>query len=151
MCPRSRQVVNRSHVDKCSGHHRSIMKAIRMKNHGFCIMYALHFLSSILYTSGCAMENLLSASKYPVAMNSVFLCTFPPPTYSVINSICSAFILFANQSDALFVIFSHKPRLIEFSILGLVQIYCVQDEYVLYHGNPSKHNTENTESHKHQA
>jgi hypothetical protein len=60
------------------------------------------------------MENLQSVSKHPVAMNSMFLGMFSPPACSVINFTFSARILFTNQVYALFVIFSHKPKLIEF-------------------------------------
>jgi hypothetical protein len=49
-CPRSRQVVNRSHIGKCSNHDRLIMKAGRMKNRDVRIMYVLQPLSAILYT-----------------------------------------------------------------------------------------------------
>jgi hypothetical protein len=129
-CPRSRQVVNRSRIGKCSNHYRLIMKAGRMKNHGVRIMYALQPLSTVLYMRGCAMENLQSILKHPVAMNSVFLGTFPPPACSVINSRCSACILFANRVYALFVISSRKPRLIEFSALGLFQIHACKTNMV---------------------
>jgi hypothetical protein len=122
-CPRSRQVVNRSHIGKCSDHHQLIMRAGRMKNHGVRITYALQLLSTVLYTREGAMENLQFISKHPVTMNSVFPGMIPPPTYSVINSICSAHIPFANQAYALFVVFSRKPRFIKFSALGPCQIH----------------------------
>jgi hypothetical protein len=113
-CPRSRKVVNRSCIGKCSNHYRLIMKVGRMKNHDVCIMYVLQPLSAVIYTCGCSMENLQSILKHPVAMNSVLLGTFSPPACSVINFRCSAHILFTNYFYALFVIFSRKPRFIEF-------------------------------------
>jgi hypothetical protein len=105
------------------------MKAGRMKNHVRSYHVCSATLISCTLHARCAMENLQFISKHPVAMNSVFLGTFPPPTCSVINSRCSAHILFTNQVYALFVIFSRKPRLIKFSTLGLFQIHRAQDKY----------------------
>jgi hypothetical protein len=110
-CPRSRKVVNRSHVGKCSDHHQLIMGAGRMKNHGVRITYALQLLSVVLYTCWGAMEDLRFISKHPVAMNSVFSGTIPPLACSIINSIFSACIPFANQAYALFVSLLASPGL----------------------------------------
>jgi phenolic acid decarboxylase len=87
MCPRSRKDVNRSRIVKCSNHDWLIMKAGRMKNRDVRIMYVLQTLSTIIYTHRCAMENIQSISKHPVAMNSMFLGTSPPHACSVINFI----------------------------------------------------------------
>jgi hypothetical protein len=107
-CPRSSQVVNRIHVSKCSNHYQPIMKAGRMKNHDVCIMYALQPLSLVLYTWGCAMENLQFDLKHLVTMNSVFLGMIPPSIRSVINSRCSTTILFMKSDSCSICKFSRK-------------------------------------------
>jgi hypothetical protein len=121
--PRSSQVVNRSRVGECSNHYQLIMKAGRMKNRGVRIMYALQPLSPVFYTQGCAMENLQFDSKHPVTMNSVFLGTIPPFARLVINSRCSTPILFAKSYLCSVCKFSPKPKLIEFSALGIRRIH----------------------------
>jgi hypothetical protein len=118
-CLRSSQVVNRRHVVKCSNHYQPIMKARKMNNHGVRIMYALQSLSPVLYTRGCAMENLQFNSKHLFAMNSVFLGTIPPFAQSVINYRCSTPILFVKSNSFSICKFSRKPRLIEFSASGI--------------------------------
>jgi hypothetical protein len=142
MCPRSRQVVNRSCIGKCSDHHQLIMGVGRMKNHGVRITYALQLLSVVLYTRWGAMEDLQFVLKHPVTMNLVLSGTILPPSCSVINSICSSRIPFANRAYALFVVCSRKPRFINFSALGPCQIHRAPDKYALHHDNLPKHKEE---------
>jgi hypothetical protein len=110
-----------------------------MKNRGVRIMYALQPLSPVPYTRGCVMENLQFDSKHLVTMNSVFLGTIPPSARSVINPRCSAPILFVKSDSCSVCKFSRKPRLIEFSALGISWIHCAQDKYWSCHGDLPKH------------
>jgi len=60
------------------------------------------------------MEDLWFILKHPVAMNSMFSGTIPPPSYSVVNSIFSARIPFTNQAYALFLALLASPILSSF-------------------------------------
>ena len=115
------------------------MKAEEIKNRDVCIMYVLQPLVPVPYTQGCAMENLQFDSKYPVAMNSPFLGTFPPSARFVIIPRVPAPMLFVKSDSGSICKFSRRPRLIEFFSLGIRPIYYVQDRYRSCHGDLSGH------------
>ena len=136
-CLRSSQVVNGCHINRRCNCYQFIIKAKRMKNHGVHIMYALQPSSPIPYTQGCVTEILQFDLKHLIAMNSVFLGTIIPSIRSVINPRGSTPICFSKSYPGFVCKISHRPRLIEFSILGICPIYCAQDRYRSCHGNLS--------------
>jgi hypothetical protein len=122
MCPRLSQVVNGGHVGRCFNYYQFIMKVEGMKNHGICITYALQPLSPVPYMQGCVMENMQFNSKHLIAMNLVFFGTILPFSQCVINPRGSTPIFFAKSDSGSICKFYHRPRLIEFSILGIRSI-----------------------------
>jgi hypothetical protein len=115
------KLLNRSRVGRRSDHHQLIMKSERMKNHGAHITYTLQLLSVVLYMPRSVpiirmcCENLRLASKPPVTMDSVSPGTIPSLACPIINSGCSACILFTSQVYALSVILPTSP---EFLVAG---------------------------------
>jgi hypothetical protein len=79
-------------------------------SHMLCNSYHMYFAHSEVYLScRCLAKIFRLASKPPVTMDSVSLCTFSNLACPIINFECSTGILFTSQVYALLVILLASP------------------------------------------
>jgi hypothetical protein len=84
------------------------------------------------------MEDMWFDSQHLVAMNSLLFGTILPLVRSVINPRVYTPIMSMKSNSGCVCKFSHSPRSIKFSILGIFSIYCAQETYQSSHDDLSE-------------